>query len=87
MHAEARDLSRLLVWNILASALFALAARLWIGRAFPRSVYFIDLLVCFVCCVLARFFGVVTPRMEPAAGPGNRHFDLRCRRRRCDIAA
>jgi FlaA1/EpsC-like NDP-sugar epimerase len=61
MHAEARDLGRLLVWNILASALFALAARLWIGRAFPRSVYFIDLLVCFVCCVLARFWALLLP--------------------------
>ena len=61
MHAEARDLGRLLPWNILASALFAGAARLWMGRAFPRSVYLIDFLVCFLLCVLARFWTLFLP--------------------------
>jgi len=61
MHADARDLGRLVAWNMLASAAFALAARLWMGPTFPRSVYFIDLLVCFVCCVVARFWALLLP--------------------------
>ncbi|HTQ55179.1 MAG TPA: nucleoside-diphosphate sugar epimerase/dehydratase [Bryobacteraceae bacterium] len=61
MHAEARDLGRLLMWNVLASFLFAVAARLWMGPAYPRSVYLIDFLVCFLCCILARFWLLFLP--------------------------
>ena len=61
MHAEARDLSRLLLWNVLASALFACVTRLVIGRSFPRSIFIIDFLICFVCCVLARFWALLLP--------------------------
>jgi hypothetical protein len=87
MHAEARDLSRLLVWNILASAFFALAARLWDWARLPPVRLFHRSSGLFRVLRVGAILGVVTPRMEPAAGPGNRHFDLRCRRRRCDIAA
>ena len=50
------DLYRLFVGNLVGSALFAAATRIWIGPAMPRSVWLIDALLCFVTTALVRFF-------------------------------
>jgi FlaA1/EpsC-like NDP-sugar epimerase len=50
-----RDLARVSVANVLASALFAGAAWWWIGPVFPRSIYLIDFLICFLITAGARF--------------------------------
>jgi FlaA1/EpsC-like NDP-sugar epimerase len=49
------DLARVSVANVLASALFAGAAWWWIGPVFPRSIYLIDFLICFLITAGARF--------------------------------
>jgi FlaA1/EpsC-like NDP-sugar epimerase len=49
------DLYRLLLANVSGSLLLALAARLMLGPQFPRSIYFIDFLLCFLGTAGARF--------------------------------
>jgi len=60
VHAEVHDLIRLLGCNALASAIFASVTYLLIP-SFPRSVYVIDFLICFLCTLLARFWTVFRP--------------------------
>ncbi len=50
-----RDLTRVAVANVVASCLFTLSGNLLIGPAFPRSVYLIDLLLCFLGTTGIRF--------------------------------
>jgi FlaA1/EpsC-like NDP-sugar epimerase len=54
-YAGLMDLVRLLLTNLAASALTTLAILMWIGPQFPRSVYIIDFLLCFLFCAGARF--------------------------------
>jgi FlaA1/EpsC-like NDP-sugar epimerase len=49
------DLMRALLGNIMASALFTVLALMLIGSQFPRSIYFIDFLVCFLAMCGGRF--------------------------------
>ena len=53
--ADVADLHRLLAWNVLGSAAFSLVATFWVGPVFPRSVYLIDFLVCFMATAMLRF--------------------------------
>jgi len=48
------DLLHLFVCNVTASALFAAATELVIGRGFPRSVFLIDLMLCFLATGAGR---------------------------------
>jgi FlaA1/EpsC-like NDP-sugar epimerase len=49
------DLSRVLAANVLASAAFAVTSLVLIGPAFPRSIYCIDFLLCFLLTAGTRF--------------------------------
>ena len=49
------DLYRVLVANVAASLAFTATVAIGIGPAFPRSVYLIDLLLCFLATAGARF--------------------------------
>jgi len=49
------DLIRLCEANLLASIVFSATALALIGPAFPRSIYFLDLLVCVLVNASARF--------------------------------
>lgn len=49
------DLIRVFVANLVASALFTAVTAAVLGSAYPRSVYFIDFLLCFVSTAAARF--------------------------------
>jgi FlaA1/EpsC-like NDP-sugar epimerase len=49
------DLYRVILANVGASLAFTTAVALLIGPQFPRSVYLIDLLLCFVATAGARF--------------------------------
>jgi len=49
------DLFLVFIGNVIGSALFAAAAEFWIGRAMPRSVFFIDATLCFLATSLVRF--------------------------------
>ena len=51
-----KDLYHILKLNLIGSALFAAAVLLSIGTQFPRSVYCIDLLECFVATAAVRGF-------------------------------
>jgi len=48
------DLKRLLIGNVAASAFYAALSYAVVGAGFPRSVYVIDLLVCFLLTAGAR---------------------------------
>jgi FlaA1/EpsC-like NDP-sugar epimerase len=49
------DLLRVLIANLVSSATFAVAMAVLVGPAFPRSIIFIDFLVCFVLSGGGRF--------------------------------
>lgn len=49
------DLKRILQANLAASLLFSIACYAMIGASFPRSIYFIDFLLCFLLTAGARF--------------------------------
>jgi FlaA1/EpsC-like NDP-sugar epimerase len=49
------DLLRVLIANLLSSAAFSAAMLLAVGRPFPRSIFCIDFLVCFVLTGGGRF--------------------------------
>lgn len=49
------DLLRVLLANAAGSAVFSLAAFAAFGSRFPRSVYFIDFLICFLLTAGSRF--------------------------------
>jgi FlaA1/EpsC-like NDP-sugar epimerase len=49
------DLARIAVANAVGSLVFTVATRILIGPQFPRSVYVIDFLLCFVVSAGARF--------------------------------
>jgi FlaA1/EpsC-like NDP-sugar epimerase len=49
------DLLRVLFANVVASAGFAAVVLLGIGTAFPRSIYIIDFVLCFLMTAGARF--------------------------------
>jgi FlaA1/EpsC-like NDP-sugar epimerase len=53
-YISAVDLTRLLIGNVIASAFYAAAGYAAMGESFPRSVYVIDLLVCFLLTAAAR---------------------------------
>jgi FlaA1/EpsC-like NDP-sugar epimerase len=50
-----RDLYGILLANAAGSALFTLISRLFLGSTFPRSVYFVDFMLCFLGTAGARF--------------------------------
>src|SRR5688572_9438937 len=54
-HAALQDLTRIGIVNFVASVLASLALVTFVGSAFPRSVYAIDMLVCFLLNAGARF--------------------------------
>lgn len=49
------DLYNVLIGNILASVLFSAISIFWFGFRFPRSVYIIDFLLCFLTTAGLRF--------------------------------
>ena len=49
------DLYLVFLGNIAGSALFAAVSMLWIGPTMPRSVFLIDLPLCFLTTTLVRF--------------------------------
>jgi FlaA1/EpsC-like NDP-sugar epimerase len=49
------DVLRIFAANVAASTLFTLATAVVVGRNFPRSVYVIDFLLCFLATCAARF--------------------------------
>ncbi len=49
------DLQKLFVTNVLASLSFAIVATLAIGASFPRSIFCIDFLLCFLATAGLRF--------------------------------
>jgi FlaA1/EpsC-like NDP-sugar epimerase len=49
------DLYLVFLGNLIGSMLFAALAMLWIGPQMPRSVFFIDAVICFVTTSLVRF--------------------------------
>ena len=49
------DLVKIFVANIVASAAFTIATSIVVGSRFPRSVYLIDFLLCFLATAGARF--------------------------------
>src|SRR5262245_5320751 len=49
------DLLRLLLFNLIASVVFTVAVSALIGWSFPRSVYLIDFMLCFLMTSGARF--------------------------------
>ena len=49
------DLYLVFVGNLIGSALFAAACMLWLGTEMPRSIYFIDAVICFLATALVRF--------------------------------
>jgi FlaA1/EpsC-like NDP-sugar epimerase len=53
--AGTADLVKILFANVAGSALFTVITAIWSGPHFPRSVYFIDFLVCFLATAGARF--------------------------------
>jgi FlaA1/EpsC-like NDP-sugar epimerase len=54
-YAGLTDLARIFVVNMAASTLWLVAILSTLGREFPRSVYAIDFLVCFLLSAGARF--------------------------------
>src|SRR6185436_19627396 len=55
-YASVVDLINVAVGNFLASIAFSLTTiYLVVGSTFPRSVYFIDFVLCFLVCAGARF--------------------------------
>ena len=54
-YSDFPDLVRLIYANVLASTLSGACIFAVIGRAFPRSIYFLDLLVCILFSGTARF--------------------------------
>jgi FlaA1/EpsC-like NDP-sugar epimerase len=54
-YAGLSDLVRIFLVNSAASGLSALGLYLWIGPGFPRSIYVIDFLLCFLFSAGARF--------------------------------
>jgi parallel beta-helix repeat protein len=52
-----RDLRRVFLSNAAASSLFTLAAMALMSPQFPRSVYFVDFILCFLGTAGARFAG------------------------------
>jgi len=54
-YAGLMDLVRVFLVNVLASALSTMGIFLWMGLEFPRSIYVLDFLICFLLCAGARF--------------------------------
>ena len=54
MHIGMRDLLGILAANLAGSTLFAIATFLIVGPQFPRSVYILDFLICFVTIAAMR---------------------------------
>src|SRR5262249_32637482 len=49
------DLLRILLFNFIASVIFTVAVLALIGLPFPRSIYLIDFMLCFLMTSGARF--------------------------------
>jgi FlaA1/EpsC-like NDP-sugar epimerase len=49
------DLYLVFLGNVIGSALFAAAVKIWIGPEIPAAIFFIDAIVCFVATALVRF--------------------------------
>src|SRR5262249_49815415 len=72
-HAGLQDLSRIGLVNVCASVLSWIAITYWFVPGFPRSVYIIDLLLCFLLNAGARYSIRLyneTVRAELAKGKG-----------------
>lgn len=59
------DLFRVAAGNLAASAISSAVILLWIGPFFPRSVFLIDLLLCFVLTCLVRFSARIYSEVAP----------------------
>ncbi len=66
-----RDLVRIAQANAVASAAATILLRIAIGSAFPRSIYILDLLLCFTFLAAARALTRVLLE-KPAQGPQRR---------------
>lgn len=69
-YAGLPDLLRIYVGNVAASALAAISLFFWFGPSFPRSIYVIDFLICFLLTAGARFcvrfyVEILRPRQSP----------------------
>ena len=49
------DLVKIFVANVMASSVFTLVTAIAVGKSFPRSVFLIDFLLCFLSTAGARF--------------------------------
>jgi FlaA1/EpsC-like NDP-sugar epimerase len=67
-YAGTRELLGILYANICGSALFALLAVLIAGRSFPRSIYVLDLILCFMAVSALRFFARIVKEMWKDGG-------------------
>jgi FlaA1/EpsC-like NDP-sugar epimerase len=63
-----QDLTRIAAANVTASAAAAVAIRIAIGSAFPRSIHILDLLLCLTLMVAARGLARVTFRAHRPPG-------------------
>ena len=71
-YAGLTDLARIGVVNVVASGISAIALFICFGSAFPRSVYVIDFLVCFLLTAVRS--GVsVRPARHPVEPPASHH--------------
>jgi FlaA1/EpsC-like NDP-sugar epimerase len=71
-YIELMDLIRLLYANLIGSAMFTVLAAVIIGPTFPRTVYFNDLLLCFIgtaaCrCSVRLYCEAATPKSSSGA--------------------
>jgi FlaA1/EpsC-like NDP-sugar epimerase len=74
-YAGLSDLLRIYVGNVAASLLATIALFFWFGPEFPRSIYVIDFLICFLLTAGSRFcvrlyVETLRPRLSPAGGKG-----------------
>lgn len=53
-HIGFEDLLRIAAANLVASVVVTVALRTWVGPAFPRSIYVLDLVLCLMLEVVAR---------------------------------
>jgi len=70
-YAGLMDLVRIFFVNLAASGLFVAGILVWAGPQFPRSVYIIDFLLCFLFSSAARFcVRLYNESLKPVANAG-----------------
>ena len=90
-YVSAADLVRLAIANLAASAVGCVVILAFGPAGFPRSIYLLDLMICFLLTSGSEAGGTIWPGsyVGPVAEPGNREADadLRLGRRGHDAAA